>query len=87
MKARSWRVDVAELAGLCRPPNYAERFWMLEAELAVARAKASDDQALIAHHEKLTRQLYGPRSERRALTAGSFHIWESSESHDFKDLV
>src|SRR4030081_796515 len=39
-----------------------------EAELAVARAKASDDQALIAHQqlriEKLTRQLYGPRSER-----------------------
>src|SRR5437870_3498962 len=39
-----------------------------EAELAVARAKASDDQALIAHQqlriEKLTRQLYGVRSER-----------------------
>src|SRR5277367_5038678 len=39
-----------------------------EAELAVARAKASDDQALIAHQqlriEKLSRQLYGPRSER-----------------------
>ena len=39
-----------------------------EAELAVARAKASDDQALIAQQqlriEKLTRQLYGPRSER-----------------------
>src|SRR5277367_3151911 len=39
-----------------------------EAELAVAKAKASDDQALIAHQqlriEKLTRQLYGPRSER-----------------------
>src|ERR1700674_193087 len=39
-----------------------------EAELAVARAKASDDQALIAHQqlriEKLTRELYGPRSER-----------------------
>jgi len=22
------RVDVVQLAGLCRPPNYAERFWM-----------------------------------------------------------
>ena len=21
------RVDVVELGGLCRPPNYAERFW------------------------------------------------------------
>src|ERR1700674_2140183 len=40
------------------------------AELAVARAKAANDQALIAHQqlriEKLTRQLYGPRSERRS---------------------
>src|ERR1700730_10891666 len=39
-----------------------------EAELAVARAKASDDQALIANQqlqiEKLRRQIYGPRSER-----------------------
>src|SRR5262245_13125364 len=39
-----------------------------EAELAVARAKASDDEALIAHQQlqiaKLTRQVYGPRAER-----------------------
>src|SRR5207237_1508205 len=46
----------------------AARAARAEAELAVARAKASDDQALIAHQqlriEKLTRQLYGPRSER-----------------------
>jgi transposase len=38
------------------------------AELAVARAKASEDLALIAHQKlriaKLERQLYGPRSER-----------------------
>src|SRR5215471_16723069 len=38
------------------------------AELAVAKAKASADQALIAHQrlqiEKLKRQLYGSRSER-----------------------
>jgi transposase len=38
------------------------------AELAVARAKASDDLALIAHQKlriaKLERQLYGPRSEQ-----------------------
>src|SRR4249919_1220518 len=38
------------------------------AELAVAKAKLSDDQAMIAHQrlqiEKLTRQLYGQRSER-----------------------
>jgi transposase len=46
----------------------AERAARIEAELAVARAKASDDQALIAHQQlqirKLTRQLYGQRSER-----------------------
>ena len=40
----------------------------VDAELAVARAKASEDLALIAHQKlriaKLERQLYGPRSER-----------------------
>src|SRR5260370_21443056 len=40
----------------------------VEAELAVAKAKASDDKAVIAHQQlkiaKLTRQLYGQRSER-----------------------
>ena len=37
----------------------------VEAELAVAKAKASDDQAVIAHQQlqiaKLTRALYGQR--------------------------
>jgi len=41
-----------------------------EAELAVARAKASDDMALIAQQKlriaKLERQVYGQRSERSA---------------------
>ena len=47
-----------------------ERATMREvaAELAVARAKASEDLALIAHQKlriaKLERQIYGPRSER-----------------------
>lgn len=40
------------------------------AELAVAKAMASDDKALIAHQAlriaKLERQLYGPRKERSA---------------------
>jgi transposase len=40
----------------------------VEAELAVARARASDDQAMIAHQQlqiaKLRHQLYGQRSER-----------------------
>src|SRR5712671_6616740 len=46
----------------------AARAARVEAELAVAKAKASDDEALIAHQrlqiEKLTRQIYGQRSER-----------------------
>jgi len=45
-----------------------ERAARIEAELAIAKAKLSEDEALIAHQRlqiaKLTRQLYGPRSER-----------------------
>ena len=48
----------------------AARAVRAEAELAVAKAKASDDAALIAHQQltikKLRRELYGPRSERSA---------------------
>jgi transposase len=62
----------------------------LEAELAVAKAKASDDQALIAHQrlqiEKLTRQLYGHRSERTVRLLDqielAFEEMESSASED-----
>src|SRR6202163_4636275 len=61
-----------------------------EAELAVARAKASDDQALIANQqlqiEKLRRQIYGPRSERtsRLLDQNElqFEELESSATED-----
>jgi len=46
----------------------AARAAQVAAELAVAKAKACDDEALIAHQRleiaKLTRQLYGQRSER-----------------------
>jgi transposase len=60
------------------------------AELAVAKAKASDDQALIAHQRlqiaKLTRELYGQRSERstRLLDqmALAFEELESSATED-----
>ena len=45
-----------------------ERAARIEAELAIAKAKTSQDEALIAHQRlqfaKLTRQLYGSRSER-----------------------
>src|SRR5918995_4236144 len=62
----------------------------VEAELAVARAKASDDAAVIAHQrlqiEKLSRQLYGHRSERaeRLLDQQelAFEELESSASED-----
>ena len=60
------------------------------AELAVAKAKLSDDQALIAHQrlqiEKLTRQLYGHRSERTVRLLDqmelTFEELESSASED-----
>src|SRR5215210_7328011 len=64
------REDLPEEIGALRVALLAERARAarIEAELAVARARASDDAALIAHQrlqiEKLTRQLYGPRSER-----------------------
>src|SRR5712691_8695762 len=63
-----------------------------EAELAVARAKASDDQALIAHQqlriEKLTRQLYGPRSERTSRILDQAELqFEERESAATEDEI
>src|SRR6266545_6591147 len=64
------REDLPEEIGALRAALLAERTRAarVEAELAVARAKASDDKTVIAHQrlqiEKLTRQLYGHRSER-----------------------
>jgi len=60
------------------------------AELASARAKASDDAALIAHQklqiEKLKRELYGPRSERMSRIFDqmelTFEELESAASED-----
>ena len=47
-----------------------ERRQRTEADLAVAKAMASEDKALIAHQAlriaKLERQIYGPRKERSA---------------------
>jgi len=62
----------------------------IEAELAVAKAKAADDAALIAHQRlqiaKLTRQLYGQRSERNQRLVDqmelAFEELESSASED-----
>jgi transposase len=60
------------------------------AELAVARAKASEDLALIAHQKlriaKLERQIYGPRSERSERLidqlALQFEEFEASATED-----
>ena len=62
----------------------------VEAELAVAKAKACDDQALIAHQQlqiaKLARELYGQRSERSVQLldqmALTFEELESSATED-----
>jgi transposase len=62
----------------------------IAAELAVARAKASDDSALIAHQKlriaKLERQIYGPRSERSSRLvdqlALTFEELEASATED-----
>src|ERR1700704_6636848 len=63
-----------------------------EAELAVAIAKASDDQALIAHQqlriEKLTRQLYGPRPERTSRLLDQIELqFEELESAATEDEI
>ena len=70
----------------------AARAAQAEAELAVARAKISDDQALIAHQqlriEKLTRQLYGPRSERMSRLLDQIELrFEESESTATEDEI
>jgi transposase len=63
-----------------------------EAELAVARARTSDDQALIAQQqlriEKLTRQLYGPRSERTSRLLDQIELqFEELESSATEDEI
>jgi transposase len=73
-----------------RSAEVAAHATRVEAELAVAKAKASDDQAMIAHQqlqiEKLTRQLYGHRSERTMRLLDqmelTFEELESSASED-----
>jgi hypothetical protein len=67
-----------------------DRAEQVTAELAVAKAKASDDQALIAHQQlqiaKLTRELYGQRSERSVQLLDqmelTFEELESSATED-----
>src|SRR5919112_2380858 len=84
--------DLPEEIDALRTALLAERARaaQVEAELAVARAKASDDAAVIAHQrlqiEKLRRQLYGSRSERTIRLLDqmelAFEDLESSASED-----
>src|SRR4249919_966144 len=86
------RRDLPEDIGALRAALIAERAQAarVEAELAVAQAKTSDDAAVIVHQrlqiEKLTRQLYGPRSERTVRLLDqmelAFEELESSASED-----
>jgi len=67
-----------------------DRAAQVEAELAVAKARASNDQALIAHQQlqiaKLTRELYGRHSERSVRLLDqmelAFEELESSATED-----
>src|SRR3954468_16164068 len=86
------RRDVPQDIDALRAALIAERARtaQVEAKLAVAQAKASDDAALIAHQrlqiEKLARQLYGHRSERTVRLFDqmelAFEELESSASED-----
>jgi transposase len=86
------RNDLPEDIDALRAALLAERARAarVEAELAVAKAKASDDAAIIAHQrlqiEKLARQLYGHRSERTVRLLDQmelgFEELESSASED-----
>src|SRR5712672_2142095 len=64
----------------------------VEAELAVAKAKASDDRAVIAHQQlqiaKLTRQLYGQHSERTVRLLDQMELaFEELESSATEDEI
>ena len=70
----------------------AERAKTLEiaAELSVARAKAAEDDTLIAHQKlhiaKLTRQIYGPKSERSSRLVDQLALtFEESEATATQD--
>jgi hypothetical protein len=70
----------------------AEEVASLRAELAVARAKASEDMALIAQQKlriaKLEHQIYGQRSERSARLIEQLALtFEELESRAFSDHV
>ncbi len=79
-------------AALVRAEDEAARAVLVEAELAVARAKASDDAALIAHQDltirKLQRALHGQSSERSARLHDQMELtFEELESTATEDEI
>src|SRR6202158_3431902 len=88
------RQDLPENVDALRAALFAERTRAarVEAELAVAKAKASDDDAMIAHQrlqiEKLTRQLYGQHSERSVRLLDQMELgFEELESSATEDEI
>ncbi|MER8833259.1 IS66 family transposase [Mesorhizobium sp. M0909] len=85
--------DIGALrAALARAEDEAARAALVEAELAVARAKASDDAALIAHQHltirKLQRALHGQSSERSARLHDQMELtFEELESTATEDEI
>src|SRR5277367_1319813 len=84
--------DLPDDAGALKAALIIERAKALEAaaELAIARAKASQDMALIAHQKLriagLERQLYGQRSERSArLIEQSAFVFEELRAEATED--
>ncbi|RWL06429.1 IS66 family transposase [Mesorhizobium sp.] len=79
-------------AALARAEDEAARAALVEAELAVATAKASDDAALIAHQHltirKLQRALHGQSSERSARLHDQMELtFEELESTATEDEI
>jgi transposase len=79
-------------AALARAEDEAVHAARVEAELAVAKAKASDDAALIAHQDltiqKLQRALHGQRSERSARLLDQMELtFEELESTATEDEI
>src|ERR1700694_107173 len=88
------REDLPENVDALKAALLAERARAarVEAELAVAKAKASDDDAMITHQrlqiEKLTRQLYGQHSDRTVRLLDQMELaFEELESSATEDEV
>jgi transposase len=88
------RDDLPEDIDALKAVLFAERAraTRVEAELVVAKAKASDDRALIAHQQlqiaKLTRQLYGQHSERTVRLLDQMELaFEELESSATEDEI